>query len=160
MSITDIEFRHPGAGESDAISALARRSKAHWGYSAEFMASCRDELTFTVEQCVSANIWVAARGDDVLGFYLLTGDGAVGELAAMFVEPAHIGTGVGRALLRHARGQADARGIRQLYVDADPHSEDFYAHHGARRVGDTPSGSIPGRVLPRMVFTGVGRRGD
>lgn len=122
------------------------------------MEACRDELTFTGEQCGSADMWVAANDDEILGFYLLTSDGAVGELVAMFVDPAHLGAGVGRALLQHAREQADVRGIRQLYVDADPHAEAFYAHHGARRIGQTPSGSIPGRVIPRMVFTEPGAK--
>lgn len=152
MLAAEIEIRHPRAGESTVISDLALRSKAHWGYSAEFVEACRAELTFTPEQCDSGDMWVAGRGHELLGFHLLAGDGAVGEVVALFVDPAHIGTGVGRALLRHAREQAHARGIRLLYVDADPHAEAFYARHGARRVGGTPSGSIPGRVLPRMVF--------
>jgi len=32
------------------LSNLAFRSKAHWGYSDEFMAACRDELTYSSEK--------------------------------------------------------------------------------------------------------------
>lgn len=152
MLADDFEIRRPRSDESTAISELALRSKAYWGYSAEFLEACRAELTFTPEQCDSGNLWLAVRGGDVLGFHLLEGEGAVGEIIALFVDPAHIAAGVGRALLRHAREQADARGMRLLYVEADPHAEAFYAHHGAQRVGEVPSGSIPGRVIPRMVF--------
>ena len=34
-------------GEADALTALAMRSKAHWGYDAEFMARARSVLTVT-----------------------------------------------------------------------------------------------------------------
>ena len=33
--------------EADALSALAFRSKAYWGYGAEFLEACRSELTLT-----------------------------------------------------------------------------------------------------------------
>jgi hypothetical protein len=33
-------------------------------------------------------------------------------------------------------------------IDADPNAEAFYLAMGAVRIGQTPSGSIPGRVLP------------
>ena len=33
--------------EAASQSALARRSKAVWGYSPEFMEACRDELTLS-----------------------------------------------------------------------------------------------------------------
>jgi hypothetical protein len=36
---------------------------------------------------------------------------------------------------------------------ADPYAESFYAKYGAERIGEAPSGSIPGRFLPRMRFT-------
>lgn len=31
--------------EAEILSDLALRSKAHWGYDAEFIEACRDELT-------------------------------------------------------------------------------------------------------------------
>jgi SAM-dependent methyltransferase len=38
----------------------------------------------------------------------------------------------------------------RLTIDADPHAEAFYVAMGAARVGESPSGSIPGRMLPRL----------
>jgi hypothetical protein len=35
-------------------------------------------------------------------------------------------------------------------LDADPNAEPIYERFGSRRVGWSPSGSIPGRRLPRM----------
>jgi hypothetical protein len=42
-------IRAAHGGELEALSALAMRSKAHWGYSAAFMQACRDELTVSAE---------------------------------------------------------------------------------------------------------------
>ncbi len=86
------------------------------------------------------------------GFYLLRGSGPDGELQALFVDPPWIGQGLGGVLIAHALDLARSRGITRVSVDSDPGAEPFYLHHGARRVGEVASGSIPGRVLPQLVF--------
>lgn len=158
MTLSSVTIRRAVAQEAADISALALRSKAHWGYSEEFLEMCRSELTYSPDQCASGMMWVAGRGAELLGFYLIEGEGPEGELAAMFVAPEHIGTGVGGTLLRHALEQAAIAGFHRLQLDADPGAESFYRHHGARRIGRSPSGSIPGRTLPRLVFDVVGPR--
>jgi hypothetical protein len=37
-----------------------------------------------------------------------------------------------------------------LLIDADPFAESFYLALGCERIGEAPSGSIPGRMLPRL----------
>lgn len=140
------------ADEGPAISSLALRSKGHWGYSADFLEACRAELTFDAETCGSGWMWVATEGGDVRGFGLIGGAPPVGELRALFIDPEAIGTGCGRLLLGHALSQARSAGFERLVLDADPGAEGFYVHFGARRVGETPSGSIPGRMLPSLEF--------
>ena len=41
-----------------------------------------------------------------------------------------------------------AFGATELYIEADPFAAAFYERMGAVRVGEVPSASIPGRVLP------------
>jgi GNAT superfamily N-acetyltransferase len=94
---------------------------------------------------------VAERDGVLVGFYALS-SGTDGELDACFVDPPAIGTGVGAMLLRDALTAARRRGWATLVLDADPGAEGFYLRHGARRIGGSPSGSIPGRVLPRLAF--------
>lgn len=136
------------------ISALALRSKGHWGYSADFLEACRAELTYDAEECESGRMWVAEfEGADIVGFTLITGAPPTGELAALFVDPLAIGTGCGKMLLQHALSQATARGYARLTLDADPGAEPFYLHFGATRTGSSPSASIPGRLLPQLTFS-------
>jgi GNAT superfamily N-acetyltransferase len=142
------------AREDDAgpVSALALRSKGHWGYSAEFLEACRAELTYTEADCLAGDLHVAEAESVVAGFYLLRGAAPDGELQAIFVDPPWIGHGLGGVLITHALDLARSRGIERVSVDSDPGAEAFYLHHGARRVGEVVSGSIPGRVLPQLVF--------
>jgi GNAT superfamily N-acetyltransferase len=136
--------------EADALSRLALRSKAHWGYGEQFLAACRAELTLDPQQCDGVRTVVAERDGELLGFYRLAGDPPVAELADLFVDPEAIGRGLGALLLADAVHRARALGIDRLVIDADPYAEGFYARMGARRVGTVPSGSIAGRELPRL----------
>jgi GNAT superfamily N-acetyltransferase len=148
----DTEFRPARAHEAQQISELALRSKAHWGYSRAFLDACRDELTYTPEVCASGTIVVAERAQRILGFYRLIPTVPVSRLESLFVDPAAIGTGLGKALLERALAAAEAEGARAVTLEADPNAEPFYARHGAVVTGASPSASIPGRTLPRMRF--------
>jgi GNAT superfamily N-acetyltransferase len=147
--MADLVIRTARADDHDEVSALALRSKGHWGYSAEFLDACRAELTYDESTCGSGRMWVAV-GTTIVGFSLIQGEPPTGELAALFVDPPAIGTGCGRRLLAHTLGVARQRGFVRLVLDADPGAESFYLHCGARRIGSSPSGSIPGRELPRL----------
>jgi predicted N-acetyltransferase YhbS len=130
---------------------LAMRSKAVWGYTDQFMEACREELSVSREQLLDSahEYLVAERHGEVLGFCgleYLSPESC--ELAAMFVEPAHIGTGVGTALITRAKADAAAAGARTLIIQGDPNAVEFYRAAGGVPAGTRESGSIPGRFLP------------
>lgn len=142
---TGLLIRPARVDEAGALSALALRSKAHWGYAPDFIERCRDDLTVTEEMIASHDVFVADSGGQPLGFYVLkAGPGDDGDLAFMFVDPPAIGRGVGRQLWRHAVQQAASRGYAALRIDADPHAEGFYRRMGAGR----PRRVRPSRTLP------------
>ncbi len=157
-----ITIRHASAGEAEALSALALRSKAHWGYSAEFMAACRHELSYSEEQLAEedSSFFVAATGSTILGFYAISRiDPEQYELHALFVEPDHMACGIGRRLLQHAVDQVARLGGKSLLVQSDPQAAEFYAKAGGECVGSRESGSIPGRLLPLFRFE-IGMRAN
>ena len=86
----------------------------------------------------------------ILGFYQLQTAGDMGEVAQLFIAPGSVRGGLGRRLWAHLEAQARAAGCTRLAVDSDPHAEGFYRAMGMIRCGDAPSGSIPGRTLPRL----------
>ncbi|WP_433380096.1 GNAT family N-acetyltransferase [Streptosporangium sp. CA-115845] len=143
--------------EADLLSELAVRSKAHWGYDEAFMAVCRDELAISASEVEKLRTTVAEHNGRVLGFATLEGNPPEGALGMLFVEPDAIGQGIGRRLFEHAVAAAADLGFARLTIDADPNAEPFYLAMGATRIGATPSGSIPGRLLPLLAITIVGR---
>ena len=70
----------------------------------------------------------------------------------LFVEPSALRSGVGKALLVWATDVAKELGATRLIIDADPDAAPFYRRMGAYDVGQAPSGSAPGRVLPKLVM--------
>ncbi|WP_392676242.1 GNAT family N-acetyltransferase [Streptomyces sp. LN785] len=139
--------------EAEILSDLALRSKAHWGYDAEFIEACRDELTVDASEVARRRATVADRDGHILGFTTLEGEPPTGVLGMMFVAPQAIGQGIGRLLFEHTVATARALGFTQLTIDADPNAEPFYRAMGAVGSGSVASGSIVGRVLPQLVVT-------
>ena len=143
-------IRRARPDEADALSALARRSKAHWGYEADFLELVREAMTLRSEDIARHEVWVIeADSGAPIGYHrVIPGDPA--ELEDLWVDPPAIGTGAGRRLFEHAAEVARRSGATALEIDADPHAAGFYERMGAVRIGETPSTLIPGRALPRM----------
>ncbi|MDI3424366.1 GNAT family N-acetyltransferase [Streptomyces luteolus] len=141
------------AAEAEILSDLALRSKAHWGYDPKFLDACKDELTVGADEVVRRRATVADRDGHILGFTTLEGEPPTGVLGMMFVDPQAIGQGIGRVLFEHTIAAGRELGFTRLTIDADPNAEPFYRAMGAVRIGNVPSGSIAGRVLPQMVVT-------
>jgi GNAT superfamily N-acetyltransferase len=78
------------------------------------------------------------------------GSTALAEVLMMFVAPGTLRAGLGRRLWAHLEDTARAAGARRLEVDSDPHAEGFYRAMGMHPAGEAPSGSIAGRLLPRL----------
>ena len=145
-------LRRAEVAELPALSDLALRSKAHWGYDAAFIAACKDDLTITPADLAQQSYVVAERAGAPLGFYGLRVDDHVAQLTNLFVEPAAIGQGIGRRLWQHAVALARELGAPAVLIDSDPFAEPFYLRMGARRVGEVPSTVIPGRMLPLLRY--------
>jgi GNAT superfamily N-acetyltransferase len=149
----DPAIRRARPEEAATLSALALRSKAHWGYDAEFLAACRGDLTLSAEDVASSTVYVCDGVDAPVGFYrLLLQDDGVAELDALFVEPAAMGQGVGRSLWQHAVATATKLGCSEMLWQSDPQAEGFYLAMGAQRAGESESTVMPGRMLPFIRF--------
>lgn len=144
-----VTVRQARADEAAVLTELAMRAKASWGYDEAFMAACRDELTLTPAKMAAWQVWVAEVGGQVAGMVALSLENGA-EVEDFFVEPQLQGRGVGGALMAQLLAAARAAGAEVLEVDADPNAEGIYAKLGFETFSRSPSGSIPGRWLPRM----------
>lgn len=148
-----IALREARPAEAYALTELCLRSKAVWGYDAGFMERCRAELTLTPDDIRANRIMVAERDGRIVGMAQLGLSGAAAEIAKLFVDPDVLRSGAGRALYEWCVETARAAGATVMTVEADPDAAPFYRRMGAVDDGVVPSGSIPGRVLPRLKVT-------
>jgi len=108
------------------------------------MEACRRELRIAPSAVEAGRVLVLEDRGKPMGFYSLEDlpDGGV-ELGHLFVEPDHLGAGIGRRLIRHACRTARRLGFTRLVIQGDPHAEGFYVRCGARPIGKRESASIP-----------------
>jgi GNAT superfamily N-acetyltransferase len=136
--------------EGPALTELCLRSKAIWGYDAAFMQACRKELAVTPAAIMSSRVQVAEVDGRLAGVAEVKSEGDVAQLEKLFVEPTMLRTGTGRQLLDWAKATARAAGARTMLIEADPDAAPFYRRMGAVDDGVVPSGSIPGRFIPKL----------
>lgn len=142
-------LRRAVCGEARELTALILRSKAVWGYDSQFMRRVASELVVSEPDIAERDVFVARVGDVPAGVVGVDHAADPPELDLLFVDPVHKGTGIGRALLRHALAAAHARGLSDLAIVSDPYAEPFYLSQGAIRVGSQRSSST-GRELPLL----------
>lgn len=87
----------------------------------------------------------------IIGFYALSRQGETFELEHLWVNPQHMGTGVGALLFEHAVRTIRSMGGSVLNIASDPHAEGFYLRMGAIRVGEVPS-RPEWRTLPSLTL--------
>jgi GNAT superfamily N-acetyltransferase len=145
-----VTIRRARLSEAGALSDLALRSKAHWRYDAAFIAACRAELTIQPDAIEAGEVWVAEDSGALVGVLEIIPRKPDAELRMIFVDPERIGHGIGAMLWEHAEARARAHSANGIALDADPNSVGFYQRMGMKIIGESPSGSIPGRMLPRM----------
>lgn len=150
----EIQIRLARMQEAEALSALCRRSKAHWGYDAAFMRASEPSLMVSSDLIAHGRVLVAEGDAGIAGVASIEALERQGDydLVHLFVEPVRLNRGVGRALFAAAVALARREGASRLVILSDPHAAEFYERLGARRVGDAPSDAIPGRLLPLLQY--------
>jgi len=129
-------IRDAGAAEAGSLEALQRRSSDVWEAYREQLAAHPDAIE--LPQSYIDNGWVRVAVDEQdtpVGFSVVVpGPGLAHELDGLFVEPAHMRGGVGRALVEDAAARASGQGAARLEVTAGP-AQDFYERVGFRLIG-------------------------
>tara|TARA_R110000796_G_scaffold63957_7_gene148019 strand:- start:546 stop:998 length:453 start_codon:yes stop_codon:yes gene_type:complete len=145
-------LRPPNADELQSLSEMCLRSKSVWNYDDVMLDAFRSELTLTEEDLEKDAIVVAEDRRGVAGLAEISVDETgTSHLDKLFVEPTRLGEGTGKMLYVWACRFAQGLGAHELVIDADPDAAPFYIHMGAEQTGETESGSLPGRYLPRLV---------
>lgn len=129
-------IRDATVSEGAALEALQRRSSNVWEVYRAQLAANPDAIE--LPQSFIDNGWVRVALDDdraPIGFsVVIPGNGDALELDGLFVEPAHMRCGVGRALVEDAVARASRRGAKYLEVTAGP-AQGFYERVGFELTG-------------------------
>src|SRR5258705_11031672 len=105
------------------LTHIAVAAKRHWGYPETWMESWRGLLTIRPEFIASYEIYSAVIDGQSVGFYGLCCRGGKLHLEHLWVLPAAMRGGVGRALFAHACERARALGFHSLEIESDPNAE-------------------------------------
>ncbi len=151
-----VRIRPARPGEAPALGALCVRSKAHWGYDAEFMRLSHRSLQIDPAAIDAGRVFVATdAGDRPLGVAdccALPEPGAF-DLLHLFVDPQSLRQRVGRSLFEAACVWCLAQGGTKLVILSDPNAAGFYRRLGARLIGEAPSDAVANRNLPLLEFS-------
>jgi len=127
-----VTVRDAAVSERAVLEALWRRSALVWEEYRADLEAHPDAIAFAPGVLESGRVRVAV--DDagaVAGFaVLLAGRDGACELDGLFVEPAAMRGGVGRALVADAAQRARAAGAERISVIANPRAVGFYARLG------------------------------
>jgi GNAT superfamily N-acetyltransferase len=125
-------IRDAAPSERAALEALQRRASDVWEEYRADLAAHPDAIALAPELVAAGRVRVAVSADGApVGFsvVLAARDGAC-ELDGLFVEPAAMRGGVGRALVEDAAVRARAEGATRISVIANPRATGFYERVG------------------------------
>ena len=136
------------------LTDLAFAAKAHWGYPRRWLQLWRSSLTLNAEYVAQNSVYVARRGEQVVGFYAIRPWRNWARLDHLWIRPEAWGQGLGRALFEHAESVCRRRGFKKMRVESDPNAEGFYRRLDGTRVGVSCS-RLEGRwrELPVLHFS-------
>jgi GNAT superfamily N-acetyltransferase len=130
---------------------LALEAKRYWGYPEHWIKHWKSDLTISSEFIHDNHVYVAEENGQIQGFYALIVTGNKAELDHMWVQPALIGTGIGKELFLDAMERAAALKVIAVEISSDPNAAGFYRRMGATEIGESDA-SFDGvtRKLPRL----------
>ena len=140
------------------LDPIAFAAKAHGGYSAKQLAAWHRALHVPEHTLAIRPTFVAESDGRPVAFAQVDPEREPWELVAMWVLPAFMRKGIGRALLRRVCEHACACGKGRIAIDSDPNAAPFYQACGAQLVGhvSAPIPDEPARVRPQLIlFTNV-----
>lgn len=85
---------------------------------------------------VPGGVTLACRGAETVGMLATACDGGIGWIEQLYIDPPHVGRGVGMQLLAHAL-QTLPRPVRLYTFQANDGARRFYERHGFRAIAFT-----------------------
>lgn len=137
--------------DTEALSALAYRSKKSNGYDDAAMTRMRTALELTTARLSRHRFWVAEQDSQIVGCVALAPiDNTTAAVRSFYIAPEHKGRGIGKMLWIELLTIAQSQGVTCLTAEADPASVTFYESLGFTTDELAPSRNLPGAIVPWM----------
>jgi GNAT superfamily N-acetyltransferase len=131
---TPVLIRPGDENEGARLKEIAIAAKGYWGYEPDRVREWANHGDFSPAGLRELIVFVAESEGRSIGWSSVILRGEVARLEDLWIEPAWIGKGVGRALFRHTAGTARELGATRLEWEAEPHATGFYERMGAKRL--------------------------
>jgi GNAT superfamily N-acetyltransferase len=126
--------------DGERLREIAAAAKGHWGYPPSRVLEWAAAYDFSAAALASREVLVAVSGGRPVAWAgLLPSVDDVALLDDLWVEPASMGGGIGRALFRKAVRRAGELGAVSMEWETEPNAVGFYERMGGRRVGERVS---------------------
>ena len=132
MNAAFIDIRDAYTSEVDVLEDVQRRASLVWEEYRDELLAHPEVIDVPLHDIEAGNVRVASGSLRVLGFALLIPGRGAGsaELDGLFVDPAFMRRGIGRALVNDAHALARSRGCQRIEVTANPRALEFYVKMG------------------------------
>ncbi|TDO98462.1 GNAT family N-acetyltransferase [Flavobacterium sp. 245] len=136
--------------DNEILTAITKKSKAYWGYSAEQIQKWDQNLTISQDYIRNNNTFKLIDNDLIIGYYsyLFENEKTV-KLDNLFILPEYIGKGFGKYLLLDFVARIKEEKIEKIILDSEPNAAEFYSKMGFVKIGEFET-SIKNRFMPIM----------
>jgi GNAT superfamily N-acetyltransferase len=128
--VSVVEIRTAVESDLPRLRAVFRDSSWSNEGNRELLVEHPEFLELSANAVREGRTRAAAINGNIVGFASLADATGRLELEDLFVDPAFMRQGVGRALIRDVAEQARRRGVRRVEVDANDHALRFYEEVG------------------------------
>lgn len=136
MNTNKISIRQAASSESDAVAAIARKSRSHFlPYLPDLHSFDGDKKLYRNRVFSECDVWIAVENQHIVGFCAFR-EGWVDHL---YLLPTHVGRSIGEALLNKAK---ESHGLLRLWVfQRNERAISFYERNEFQKMSETDGSS-------------------
>lgn len=136
--------------DHETLTAITKKSKAYWGYSADQIEIWSPFLTVSKEYIQTNLVFNLRLDNEIVGYYsfFYESENTI-KLDNLFVLPEFIGKGFGKVLVNDFLVRLKDQNFQKVVLNSEPNAENFYTKFGFVKVGQIET-SIKDRYLPIM----------
>lgn len=118
--------------DTEDLSALAKRSKRHWGYSKESMELWKQSLTITEDFLKNHTVIKATLEDEIVGFFALEEIKPITRIAQYWVDTPYMRKGYGSAMFSYLKKFLQQHNVKKITLVLDPNGLKFFEKRGGK----------------------------